>query len=90
MNLFSKEEVCNVPKAYRNDFPSLSETPLTRSKHYFTIEDIKNSLFNMAPFKAAGLDGILAGFTKKCGTLLVASFLPLILNFSTHAYFLKG
>ena len=43
-------------------FPRLSEDQLLLLNNPYSVEEIKNALFEMAPFKATGPDDMHAGF----------------------------
>jgi hypothetical protein len=47
----------------------------------FTAEEVKGALFQMAPFKAPGVDGFTAGFFQRHWLLLKDDIVPAILDF---------
>ena len=64
-HLFSGLAPSNVTLAYKDCFPRISENLFSSIHAPFTAEEIKQSLFDMAPFKVVGPDGIHVGFYQK-------------------------
>ncbi|XP_031116716.1 uncharacterized protein LOC116020380 [Ipomoea triloba] len=65
MNLFSEDMVLLPDDPTKAAFPTLQETEWCMLNRPFTTEEVKEAVFDMAPFKAPGPDGFQAGFYQK-------------------------
>lgn len=55
----------NITKLTRRKFLKINEEDWRRMNEPFTMDEIKDALFSMSPYKAARLNGYHAGFYKK-------------------------
>ncbi|XP_073051225.1 uncharacterized protein [Primulina eburnea] len=74
----------------KGKFPSLSEANLATLNAPVLIEEIKQALFDMEPFKAPGPDGFPAGFFQKMWPTVGQSIYDSALNFFTSGNIPKG
>ena len=80
-NILIKETTNEFLPIIPNGFPSLNEDHLRTLQQPFTKEEIKKSLFDMAPFKSPGKDGLHAGFFQKSWETIGNSLCEHVLNF---------
>lgn len=62
MRLFEKDSSCNMSSALKGKFPPLGEDIKNAMEKPVEIDEIKQAIFDMAPFKAPGPDGLHAAF----------------------------
>ena len=80
-NLFQQEIVLIPSCRGINGSPSLQEGHLQLLNKPFSSADVKQALFDMAPFKApAGLDGLHAGFYQNLWDLVGDSLCKFVLD----------
>lgn len=64
-SLFQSSSSDNPSSLQQGLFPKVDDSKLKIIHGQFSIEEIKQALFDMAPFKAPGPDGLHAGFFQK-------------------------
>lgn len=74
-NIFRGDEEVFTSNNIKGLFPNLPATLWQKFNDPITNEDIKMAMFDMAPFKAPGPDGIPAGLFQAYGRRLARSFL---------------
>lgn len=65
IGLFNIDEPCDLSCALKCMFPSLSSNDRDEIHARFFNEEIKKALFDMAPFKSPGSDGLHASFFQR-------------------------
>ena len=88
--LFSREPSDIHPNSIPNGFPNLHEEHLRILQRPFTKEEVKRALFDMAPFKSPGNDGLHAGFFQKSWAIVGKSLCEYVLKFLDSGVHSKG
>lgn len=65
VNMFTVEREDNDVIFLKGRFPKLSKAKWRKINDPFTRDEVKDALFSMAPYKAAGPDGYHTGFYQK-------------------------
>lgn len=87
---FQADPNCNKATNDGINFPSLSEENSRSLNAPFLPKEITQALFEMAPFKAPGQDGIPVGFYQKMWPLLGNSMCEFALSFFSSGELPKG
>ena len=88
--LFSREPSDIHPNSIPNGFPNLHEEHLRILQILFTKEEVKRALFDMAPFKSPGNDGLHAGFFQKSWAIVGESLCDYVLKFLDYGVLSEG
>ena len=78
------EEVSDLPdRDIPGGFPTLIEEELSMLSKPVTNEEIQQAMFNMAPFKSSGVDGLHAGFYQNLWSVVGESVVNLNTEINT-------
>lgn len=80
-NMFLCQDVDMNPQRLSGGFPSIEPHLWSKLNRPVTLEEVKTALFEMAPYKAPGLDGIPAGFYQKAWITVGGSISKLVADY---------
>ncbi|XP_038687586.1 uncharacterized protein LOC119986972 [Tripterygium wilfordii] len=89
-SLFTADGSCDISLAARNSFPELNPEHREIIAASFRHEDIKQALFDMAPFKAPGPDGFHAGFYQRMWDVIGMDLCCLAMQFFETGHLPQG
>ncbi|XP_038688673.1 uncharacterized protein LOC119987842 [Tripterygium wilfordii] len=81
MNLYTMDDSCDMSLIPRGYFPALNMEQTSEIHMRFSAEEIRQALFDMAPLKAPGPDGINAGFYQRMWSVVGNSLCRFVIEF---------
>ncbi|XP_073151932.1 uncharacterized protein [Henckelia pumila] len=81
LKMIEKDSQCDLSTMQRGLFPRLSKLKTQYMNSPFSMEEIKKSLFDMAPLKAPGPDGFHAAFYQHSWALVNKSLCALVFKY---------
>ncbi|XVF81050.1 hypothetical protein PTKIN_Ptkin15bG0125300 [Pterospermum kingtungense] len=80
--LFQADESCDLSLAFRGGFPRMSGLTEVTLNAPFTKEEVREAVFAMSPYKAAGPDGFHVGFFQRCWNIVEGFRQPTYVRFA--------